>query len=160
MSQNQNNKINGSIITIPVVVHVIYNNSSENISDAQIQSQIDVLNEDFRRTNSDANNTWSQAADTEIEFCLSTVDPNGNATTGITRKSSNTSSWGTNDNMKKSSQGGVDPWNSAEYLNMWVCNIGGGILGYAQFPGGSAATDGVVVGPQYFGRTGNCYCSF
>jgi len=160
MSQNQSNKINGSIITIPVVVHVIYNSASENISDAQIQSQIDVLNEDFRRTNSDANNTWSQAADTEIEFCLSTVDPNGNATTGITRKSSTKSSWGTNDAMKKSSQGGVDPWNSAEYLNMWVCNIGGGILGYAQFPGGSATTDGVVVGPQYFGRTGTATAPF
>ncbi|PHS10932.1 MAG: hypothetical protein COA88_01195 [Kordia sp.] len=160
VQQYQTNRIDGNIITIPVVVHVIYNSASENISDAQIQSQIDVLNEDFRRTNSDANNNWSQAADTEIEFCLSTVDPNGNATTGITRKSSTKTSWGTNDAMKKTSQGGVDPWNSAEYLNMWVCNIGGGILGYAQFPGGSASTDGVVVGPQYFGRTGTATSPF
>ncbi|MFD0965135.1 M43 family zinc metalloprotease [Pseudofulvibacter geojedonensis] len=146
-------KINGDIITIPVVVHVIYNSAKteENISDAQIQSQIDVLNEDFRRTNSDADNTWSQAADTQIEFCLASVDPNGNATNGITRKSSSKASWGTSDDMKKASQGGVNPWNTAEYLNMWVCNIGGGILGYAQFPGGSAATDGVVMSPQYFG---------
>jgi len=151
MLQNQNNKISGSIITIPVVVHVIYNSANENISDAQIQSQIDVLNEDFRRTNSDADNTWSQAVDTEIEFCLSTIDPNGNATTGITRKSSTRASWGTSDDMKKASQGGVDPWDTTQYLNMWVCNIGGGILGYAQFPGGSAATDGVVMGPNYFG---------
>lgn len=153
MQQYQANRIDGSVITIPVVVHVIYNNANENISDAQIQSQLDVLNEDFRRTNSDANNTWSQAADTEIEFCLATVDPNGNATTGITRKSSNKSSWGTNDAMKKSSQGGVDPWDTSQYLNMWVCNIGSGLLGYAQFPGGSAATDGVVMGPNYFGSS-------
>lgn len=149
----QNNRIDGSIITIPVVVHVIYSNSNENISDAQIQSQIDVLNEDFRRLNSDADNTWSQAADTEIQFCLANVDPNGNATNGITRKSSSRTSWGTNDAMKKSSQGGVDPWDASQYLNMWVCNIGGGILGYAQFPGGSASTDGVVMGPQYFGSS-------
>ena len=153
IQQMQENRITGSIISIPVVVHVIYSNSNENISDAQIQSQIDVLNEDFRRTNSDANNTWSQAADTQIEFCLASVDPSGNATNGITRKSSSTSSWGTNDAMKKSSQGGVNPWDASQYLNMWVCNIGGGILGYAQFPGGSASTDGVVIGPNYFGSS-------
>lgn len=149
--QASQNKIVGNIITIPVVVHVIYSNAQENISEAQILSQIQVLNDDFRRLNTDADNTWSQAADTQIEFCMATVDPNGNATNGITRKSSTKSSWGTNDAMKKSSQGGVNPWNTAEYLNMWVCNIGGGILGYAQFPGGSAATDGVVMGPNYFG---------
>ena len=153
IQQMQLNRIDGNIITIPVVVHVIYSNAQENISDAQILSQIQVLNDDFRRLNSDADNTWSQAADTEIQFCLATVDPNGNATNGITRKSSSTTSWGTNDAMKKSSQGGVDPWDASQYLNMWVCNIGGGILGYAQFPGGSAATDGVVMSPQYFGSS-------
>jgi hypothetical protein len=145
--------ITGNIIIIPVVVHIIYNTAQENISQAQIQSQIDVMNEDFRRTNTDADNRWSQAADTEIQFCLATVDENGNATTGITRKSSSITAWGTNDAMKNSSQGGVDSWNTSEYLNMWVCNMGGGILGYAQFPGGSAATDGVVMGPQYFGSS-------
>lgn len=151
--KNYQGKIVGDIIQIPVVVHVIYSSSQENISVAQIQSQLDVLNEDYRRTNSDATNKWSQAADTQIEFYLAQVDPNGNPTNGITRKSSSKTSWGTNDAMKKSSQGGVDPWDTSEYLNMWVCNIGGGILGYAQFPGGSAATDGVVMGPQYFGSS-------
>ncbi|MBC8755265.1 T9SS type A sorting domain-containing protein [Kordia sp. YSTF-M3] len=145
--------ISGNIITIPVVVHVIYRTAQENISDAQIQSQLDVLNEDFRRTNADADNRWSQAIDTEIQFCLASVDDNGNPTTGITRKSSSTTAWGTNDAMKRSSSGGVDAWDTSQYLNMWVCNIGGGILGYAQFPGGSAATDGVVMGPQYFGSS-------
>ena len=153
IQEMQMNRVDGNIITIPVVVHVIYRTSAENISAAQIQSQIDVLNEDFRRTNSDADNTWSQAADMEIQFCLASVDENGNATTGITRKSTTRTSWGTNDAMKSSAQGGVDPWDTSQYLNMWVCNIGGGILGYAQFPGGSAATDGVVMGPQYFGSS-------
>jgi chitodextrinase len=151
--QNSQKKIEGEIIKIPVVVHVIYSNAQENISTAQIQSQLDVLNEDFRRTNSDANNKWSQAADTQIEFALAAIDPNGNPTNGITRKSSTRTSWGTNDAMKSSAQGGVSPWDTSEYLNMWVCNIGGGILGYAQFPGGSAATDGVVMSPQYFGSS-------
>jgi len=150
---NYQSRVDGDVITIPVVVHVIYSNNNENISDAQIISQIDVLNEDFRRTNSDADNTWSQAADTEIEFALATVGPDGSATTGITRKSSSVTEWGTNDNMKRSSSGGVDPWDTSEYLNMWVCNIGDGLLGYAQFPGGSASTDGVVMGPNYFGSS-------
>jgi hypothetical protein len=160
VQQYQTNRIDGDVITIPVVVHVLYRTTAENISTAQIQSQIDVLNEDFRRTNSDANNMWSQAADTQIEFCLTTIDPNGNATTGITRKSTTKTSWGTNDAMKKSSQGGVDPWDTSKYLNIWVCNIGGGILGYAQFPGGSTSTDGVVNSPQYFGRTGTATAPF
>ena len=159
--QNQQ-KIVGNVITIPVVVHVLYRNSTENISVAQIQSQLDVLNEDFRRTNPDANNIWSQAADTEIEFCLSTVDPNGNATTGITRKQTTRQDWGANDDAKRSSSGGIDPWNTAEYLNMWVVpkmtTVSGGqtinLLGYAQFPGGSAATDGLVMIYNAFGRTG------
>jgi hypothetical protein len=147
------NRIDGDIITIPVVVHVIYNTTQENISDAQIQSQIDVINEDFRRTNPDADNTWPQAADTQIQFCLATIDENGNPTNGITRKFSTRTSWGTNDAMKSSAQGGVNAWDTSKYLNMWVCNIGGGILGYAQFPGGNASTDGVVMSPQYFGSS-------
>ena len=152
-------RVNG-VITIPVVVHVIYSSSSENISEAQVLSQMQVLNDDFRRTNSDANSNWSQAADTQIEFCLATVDPSGNATNGITRKSSSTSEWGTNDAMKKAAQGGVNPWDTDSYLNMWVCNIGGGILGYAQFPGGAASTDGVVMSPQYFGTVGSAQAPF
>jgi len=160
--ENQTNKITGNIITIPVVVHVLYRNSTENISLAQIQSQLDVLNEDFRRTNPDADNAWSQAADTEIEFCLATVDANGNATSGITRKLTTRQDWNANDDAKRSSSGGIDPWNTAEYLNMWVVpkmtTVSGGqtinLLGYAQFPGGSAATDGIIMIYNAFGRTG------
>ena len=150
-----------SVVSIPVVVHVLYNTSAENISEAQILSQIQVLNEDFRRTNSDADNKWAQAADSEIEFCLATVDPNGNATTGITRTNTSVSAFSTNDAMKYSSQGGKDAWPTDQYLNIWVCNIGGGILGYAQFPGsGAAATDGVVIGYKYFGTVGQATAPF
>ena len=89
LKNNQHNNTNKSIITIPVVVHVVWNTNTENISDAQIFSQIDVLNADYRRTNTAAINTpsvWqSIAADCEINFCLATIDPNGSATTGITR---------------------------------------------------------------------------
>lgn len=149
-----------NVITIPVVVNVIYNNSAENVSDAQIQSQIDVLNEDFRRTNSDADNTWSQASDVQIEFCLASTDPDGNATNGIRRQSSSKRDWRTNDDMKRSSRGGIDPWNTSDYMNIWVCDIKGGILGYAQFPGGSAATDGIVIDYAYFGRFGSAQPPF
>nr|WP_321246631.1 M43 family zinc metalloprotease [uncultured Psychroserpens sp.] len=162
IQEMQNNRVDGNIITIPVVVHVLYRNSTENISVAQIQSQLDVLNEDFRRTNANADNLWSQAADTEIQFCLSTVDPNGNATSGITRKLTTRQDWNANDDAKRSSSGGIDPWNTSEYLNMWVVpkmtTISQGqtinLLGYAQFPGGNAATDGIIMIYNAFGRTG------
>ena len=159
IAQSSFHAVNG-VITIPVVVHVVYNTSAENISDAQIQSQMTVLNDDFRRNNADQNNIWSQAADTEIEFCLATVDPNGNSTNGITRTFTSSSSFSTNDNMKFNSSGGKDAWPASDYLNMWVCDISGSILGYAQFPGGSASTDGVVMDYQYFGTIGTATSPF
>ncbi|NMM50852.1 zinc metalloprotease [Marinigracilibium pacificum] len=135
-------------INIPVYVHVIYSNSQENISDAQIQSQIDILNADFNLTNSDASLTPAEfagvVADVDVNFTLA----------GVTRKASSRTSWGTRDEMKFASNGGVDVVTPESALNIWVCNIGGGILGYAQFPGGNPATDGVVVGPEYFGDRG------
>jgi hypothetical protein len=147
-----------NIITIPVVVHVIYKNSSQNISDAQIFSQIDILNEDFRMNNSDASSVPSAfagaAADCEIEFCLAVRDPNGNVTTGITRTYTTTSSFSGYTSMKYSSTGGQDAWNTSDYLNIWVCNLASGLLGFATFPGGNSNTDGVVCDYAYFGNTG------
>ncbi|MBC8085458.1 MAG: zinc metalloprotease, partial [Hymenobacter sp.] len=144
--------------TIPVVVHVLYSNTNENLSDAQIQSQVAVLNEDFRKLNADVSKTPAAfadlTADAGLQFVLAKRDPNGNATTGIERKSSTRTTWGTDDDMKSTSTGGLNAWPASQYLNLWVCNIGGGILGYAQFPGGPASTDGVVIGPNYIGRTG------
>lgn len=144
-----------AVITIPTVVHVVYRNSAQNITDAQIQSQIDILNDDFRRLNSDADNVWPQATDVQIEFCLASVDPSGNPTNGITRTSTRKRSFSySNDGVKFNSSGGKDAWPAGSYLNMWVCNLGSGLLGYAQFPGGPASTDGVVMDYQYFGDIG------
>jgi hypothetical protein len=144
--------------TIPVVFHVVYNGSSENVPDAVVLSQLDVLNEDFRKLNSDAGSVHPDfagiAADTEIEFCLASVDPSGNPTSGITRTPTTRSSFSAfTDNVKSASSGGVDPWPTNQYLNIWICDISSGILGYAQFPGGPASTDGVVIDYQYTGRT-------
>ena len=146
-------------VTIPVVVHVVYYNSTQNLTDQQILSQIDVLNADFRRLNADAANTpgvWqSIAADCEINFCMATQDANGNATTGIERRQTTVNGFSTNDNVKHYSTGGLDAWDASKYLNLWVCNLSGGLLGYAQFPGGPAATDGVVCDYAYFGTIGS-----
>jgi len=153
-----------ALYNIPVVVHVVYNTASENVSDAQVQSQIAVLNKDFSKTNTDASSipsVWqSIAATTDIQFCLATVDPNGNATNGITRTSTATTSFSTNDNMKHTSTGGRDAWPAGSYLNLWVCDLGSGLLGYAQFPGGPASTDGVVCDYQAFGTTGTAAIPF
>jgi hypothetical protein len=147
-----------SVYNIPVVVHVLYNTTAQNISDAQVQSQIDILNKDFQLNNADTTKIpavfKSLTADCKIQFCLAKRDPNGVATTGIVRKSTTTSSFSSNDGVKYSSSGGDNAWNSSQYLNLWVCNLGGGLLGYAQFPGGAAATDGVVILYSAFGSTG------
>jgi Pregnancy-associated plasma protein-A/Secretion system C-terminal sorting domain/Fibronectin type III domain len=147
-----------AVYNIPVVVHVLYNTAAQNITDAQVQSQIAVLNADFQLNNADTTKIPAAfkgvLADCKINFCLAKRDPNGNATTGIIHKSTTTTSFSSNDGAKYSAQGGDDAWNSSQYLNLWVCNLGGGLLGYAQFPGGAAATDGVVILYSAFGNTG------
>ena len=136
--------VNGKIV-IPVVVNVLYRTSAENISDSQIQSQINVLNKDYTATNSDFSSTPAEfatvAANIGITFEL----------VKIVRKSTTKTSWGTRDAMKSSKKGGIDPTTPSTTLNIWACKIGNGILGYAQFPGGSQATDGVVIDSKYFG---------
>ena len=145
------------VYTIPVVIHVLYKTSSENISDEQVYSQMTSLNDDFRALNNDLSSLPSNfeplVSDMQIEFCLAQVDPNGNSTSGINRVSTNQNSFSYNNNMKFSSSGGVDAWDTDSYLNIWVCNLNN-LLGYAQFPGGDASTDGVVVANTAFGSTG------
>ena len=149
-----------TIIIIPVVVHVVWNTNSENISNTQVFSQIEILNADFRRTNIDSFMTpyvWkSIAADSKIEFCLAKIDPNGNNTTGITRTETNKTSFSMNDDVKHTNDGGINSWENDKYLNIWVCDLAGGILGYATQPWGNNINneDGVVIGYECFGNTG------
>ncbi|KAF2327618.1 MAG: zinc metalloprotease [Flavobacterium nitrogenifigens] len=140
--------VNGKI-EIPVVVNVLYRTSAENISDAQIQSQIDVLNKDFNALNSDYNNVPALFSGVKANIGITFVLDQ------VVRKSTTKTSWGTKDAMKKTNQGGIAPTSPTTKLNLWSCVIGGGILGYAQFPGGASATDGVVIDPKYFGLSGS-----
>src|SRR5215210_241083 len=146
------------MIRIPVVVHVVYNTEDESISDAQIQSQIDVLNKDFRAKNGDKSKVppvWkSLVVDSNIEFALATKDPRGKRTNGITRTATTVEGFGPNDTVKSRSTGGKNAWAADRYLNIWVCNLTDNLLGYAQFPGGPAKTDGVVILYTAFGNQG------
>lgn len=160
----QKSQNTGAIITIPVVVHIIHNGeavgSGQNISDIQIQSQIVALNEDFRLHNDDSllpnHPFWPYTADSQIEFCLAQRDPQGNATNGIDRQYGGTANW-----TKAQIESYVKPntiWDRDQYLNLWSLTFGGGdtgLLGYAQFPGGDAGTDGVVIRYDAFGYVGN-----
>jgi len=153
-----NGESNRNTITIPVVVHVLYRTTTQNISDSQIFSQINSLNKDFSGTNSDTilipNDFKSLKANCEIQFCLAKTDPNGKPTTGITRKQTKITSFTTNNRVKQTSLGGVNPWNTSQYLNIWVCVLANSIVGYSQMPGGDPATDGVVIDYRYFGTMG------
>ncbi|MFX0555943.1 zinc metalloprotease [Maribacter sp. CXY002] len=133
-------------ITIPVVINIIEQFPGQ-VTQSQINSQIRILNEDFQNTNTNTSNVPSEfaglVADVNVTFILGPVN----------RVVNTKASWGTNDAMKIPSQGGIAPTDPTTNLNLWVCEIGGGILGYAQFPGGSDATDGVVIGTDFFGET-------
>jgi len=139
--------VNGQI-EIPVVVHVLYNKAQENISDAQIQSQMDVLNEDYNLRNRDNNQVpslfSSVKADVGVKFVLAQT----------LRVATSKKSFNATDGMKYTNKGGSDAVDPAHNLNIWVCNLGQNLLGYAQFPGGKPATDGVVILYAAFGRTG------
>ncbi|GAB0156822.1 zinc metalloprotease [Chryseobacterium sp. Alg-005] len=141
-------------VEIPVVVNVLYRTSTENVSDARIAEQIDVLNADFTATNSDINKIPSEfqtvaAGDTKIKFRL----------VNTVRKSTTKNSWSTNDDMKKATKGGIDATNPTNYLNLWVVgkmtSQGRTILGYATFPESAGLwNDGVVIAAPFFGKTG------
>jgi Pregnancy-associated plasma protein-A len=151
-------RVTARLLTIPVVVHVIYRRAEENISAAQVRSQISVLNRDFRAKNPDKSKVpavWkSLVIDSNIKFALATKDPDGKRTNGITRTATTVAAFGADNSVKSKAGGGKDPWPTDRYLNVWVCNLGGGLLGYAQFPGGPRKTDGVVVLYSAFGDKG------
>src|SRR5262249_16937094 len=132
---------------ITVVVHVVFNPASpaEKISVAQVNSQIAVLNRDFRATNPDKSKIPSVfsglSADSMIEVVLATKDPAGHTTTGITYTETSKTSFADQGNpVKSKAKGGINAWNIKKYLNIWVCSLADGLLGYAQFPGGPANT--------------------
>lgn len=161
------------VVTIPVVVHVIHNNlavgTSANISDARVQSQITVLNQDFRKMlGTPGYNSNAVGADVEIQFALAVRKPDGTATNGIDRVSRTTTNWATESSVE--SMKAATQWNPAKYFNIWTVQFTsnrntelGGVLGYAQFPSssqligiepedeGPANTDGVVIDWRCFG---------
>jgi pregnancy-associated plasma protein-A len=151
-------------VTIPVVVHIVYRTAEDNISDGQVKSQIQALNRDYSASNSDKTDTpavWQGLiGNARIKFALATKDPKGKATKGITRTKTKRDSFSTDDKVKRASTGGASAWPTSKYLNLWVCSLGDGLLGYAQFPGGPAATDGVVILNTAFGTTGSAAAPF
>ncbi len=164
IENQRGNRAEAANITIPVVVHVVYKTASQNISDAQINSQIAVLNADFQKMNADVALTPSLftgvVGNPNIGFCLAKTDPSGNPTTGIVRVATTKTSFSDNDAVKKAANGGSNAWDATKYLNLWVCNLGSSLLGYAQFPGGPNATDGVVCNYTAFGTTGTAQAPF
>ena len=165
-------------LNIPVVIHIIHKNTHSNIgigtniSYAQIEDALKILNEDYSKTNPEypnppRNTFLNYWGNPDMKFCLATTDPSGNPTNGIIRTSTTVADWDADDNfesnaMKRAVNGGMDAWNPSNYLNIWVCNLsnsnGGGItLGYAYLPGlqsWNAWKDGIVIDFQYFGTIG------
>lgn len=175
LENRDENKVNDNLglITIPVVVHVIHNTPVQNISDAQVQSQIDVLNRAFDLEAPWITQFYPQASDVDIQFVLANVDPSGNNTSGITRTSTSVGifsidleqplDFNDNKNMKLDSGGGKDAWPTDEYLNIWVINCQYYIKGFGTFPGSiDSNLDGIVINYKYFGdiESGTTYANY
>ncbi len=168
--QNNNRSVSPPIITIPVVVHVLHDGETvgtgQNISDAQVEAQIEVMNEDFIAQNSNYNSTPAQwqsvIGNPEIQFCLASIDPNGNPTNGIERYNLAVSGSSINNSNIESSIKPQTAWNTNLYYNIWVLDIPGtsqfgGVLGYAYLPQGGIVgndIDGVVCDYRWFGGPG------
>jgi hypothetical protein len=148
----------GASITIPVVVHIVYSNETENVSDAQVRSQIEILNKDFNKANSEVGATPSVfadvVADCGINFQLATRDPQGKPTTGIVRYGTTKTVWAVGDDIKVPSKGGFAPWSASKYLNIYVANLASKSLGFSSFPGAPDNVDGVVISYKAFGFMG------
>ncbi|MBL7817030.1 MAG: zinc metalloprotease [Saprospiraceae bacterium] len=133
-----------AVVTIPVVFHVVYNTAEQNVSSTAIAAQLKVLNDDFRKLN------VGGQTDVEVQFVMAKRTPTGSATTGIERRFStySFSTGSTTVDVKYLTKGGLNAWDATKYLNIWICNLGGGLLGYATFPSSLAAdpqSDGVVI---------------
>jgi hypothetical protein len=142
------------IVTIKTVVNVVYRTPAQNVSGAQIRSQISALNRDYRATNPDRNQTpapWKGLiTDSRIQFKL----------VKVTRTKTSKAGFTFDDAVKKASTGGIAPFKPKTHLNFWVCALTGGLLGYGQFPGGPASTDGVVINYLAFGTMGSAQAPF
>jgi Pregnancy-associated plasma protein-A len=157
-------RVANRVTTIQVVVHVVYRTKQEDISDAQVKSQIAALNRDYGLKNADKSKVpapfKSIVGNPNIQFKLATSDPDGKQTTGITRTATTVDGFGSDNGVKRAKTGGRDPWDTARYLNIWVCSLGERLLGYAQFPGGPPKTDGVVLLNTAFGTSGTAAAPF
>ncbi len=157
-----------SIVTIPVVVHIVMDNPHL-VTDEQVQSQLDVLNADYAGENPDASNVpaafGSVFGRSQIQFCLAQRTPDGQTTNGIIRKTSSTrSTTSTNDPIKRNVSGGADAWDISKYLNIWVCRMSNdNDLGYTFMPGVSGISDsdvGLVTAYHAFGTMGTAEAPF
>ncbi|HEY4209096.1 MAG TPA: T9SS type A sorting domain-containing protein [Puia sp.] len=152
------------VIAIPVVVHIVYNNAAQDISDAQVQSQIAVLNRDYGKQNPDTSGIPGYyrglSADVGIRFVLANVDTNGNTTTGIVRRQTTQREFTVDDAVKFTERGGDDGWDRDRYLNLWVTSLTPGVLGYSSAPGCAKSGDGVVISYTAFGTTGTVRAPF
>ncbi len=148
-------KSHDTLRTIPVVVHVIHEGGNENISDAQINSQIQVLNQDFQKLQGSPGN--GGGVNTFLQFKLAKIDPKGRCTNGVVRLYSSLTR---HQSYQRGLLKDLSAWDNKKYLNIYVVkSINGSVAGYASFPGGPDAEDGIVVQHNYFGNIGSAAAS-
>ena len=154
-------------VTIPVVVHIIYKTTAEDISDSRVTDQINATNADWAGLNAHSMGSFATSlkANTNVQFCLAKRDPSGNTSTGITRTSTTVGPFNISGSSAScsgypercASSGGCNAWDVTKYLNIWVCDMGSSLCGISEFPGSTSNNNyyGSTINYLYFGTTGS-----
>jgi PKD repeat protein len=160
ISEHPNGYSPKAVVTVPVVFHVVLSTTQHaTFLDSRLTEQIDVLNQDFAGLNPHSMQGFASnlKTNTELQFCIASIDPTGGSTNGIERRDYAGAQWGMSSDVKHTATGGLDSWPTTKYLNIWVCDLGGGLCGYALSPGGAATNPefGLVCHFEYTGVTGS-----
>ncbi|MGC4034875.1 MAG: M43 family zinc metalloprotease [Chitinophagaceae bacterium] len=155
IQQRQLNRGNERVLAapavIPIVFHIVMKDPSV-VSDTQVLAQLDTINKDYAGLNGDSvripSAFKSVFGKSNISFCLAKRTPTGEPTTGIDRFVTTKDNFSNTDNesVKHNALGGEDAWDPSKYLNIWICDLAGDLLGYGTFPNSTSADEqGVVI---------------
>ncbi|MCB9082412.1 MAG: T9SS type A sorting domain-containing protein [Lewinellaceae bacterium] len=162
--KEKSKKLTFKQVTLPLVFHLLVEPGKPSPQLEEIIGQVESLNRDFgkptlklKHAADTLEHFAERAVDTRISFCLAKEDPTGKKETAIRLVEVNRGSWGLDESLKFSDQGGADPWDTQQYINVWVADLGGTYAGYAQLPGGPATTDGIVIDYRFLGKGSGPY---
>lgn len=167
-TQEHAGRIDIQPVSLPLVFHILNKQSGEPlVSYSDVELQLNALNRDFNKEDyserhpADTREGFSAvAADMEIQFCLAKLSGDLANQDPVHYVNTPRNSWPVDHSVQLPDSGGVAPWEPEHYINVWVVDLEDGGSGFAQFPGGPSATDGIVIDYRFFGIGGDTYSEY